>query len=228
MNFEYTYITLFGFKLFEPMAVLTNLIITLYGLFAYLRTLKFEHKISRDWSLFFLLMGLSCLLASITHGVHEQLGDRFMRISWFVSNSVSFICIYYFFRAAFIYSYLMKQSDPKQLVKYIVVAWVVSLLVVTYFLNNFLLVKIHAGIVLVYSLIVHSITLRNKQAGSGYIVAGIGIAFLSIIVHSLKFSFGEWFNYKDISHVIMLTSLVFLYQGVKTKIGPSELLVSAN
>ncbi len=210
------------------MTILTNLIITLYGLFAYLRTLKFDHKVSKDWALFFLLMGLSCTLASITHGVHEQLGDRFLRISWFVANSVSFICTYYFFRAAFIYSYLMKQSDPQQLVKYVVLAWVVTLLVVTYFLNNFLLVKIHAGIALVYSLIVHSITLKNKQAGSGYIVVGISIAFLSIIVHSLRLSFSEWFNYKDISHVIMLTSLVLLYQGVKTKLGRSELLVSAN
>ena len=228
MNFEYTYISLFGFKLFEPMAILTNLIITIYGLFAYLKTLGFHHKISKDWALFFLLMGLSCLLASITHGVHEQLGDRFLRISWFVANSVSFICIYYFYRAAFTYFNLIRQHDPQQLIKYIVAGWVVILLVVTFFINNFLLVKIHAGIALLYSLVVHSSTLKSKQAGSGYIVTGILIAFLSIIVHSLKFSFGEWFNYKDISHVIMLTSLILLYQGVKAKIGSPELLVNAN
>lgn len=228
LNFEYTYITLFGFKLFEPMAILTNSIITIYGLFAYLRTLKFDHRISRDWALFFLLMGLSCLIASVTHGVHEQLGNTFMRISWFIMNSVSLVCIFFFYRAAFKYSNISKQRNYHAIMNYLVTAWVLGLIVLTYFLNDFLLIKIHAGIVLLYSLIVHAITYRNKQAGSGYIVAGIIVAFFSIIVHSVKFSFGEWFNYKDISHVIMLSSLVLLYHGVKTKIGPSDLLVSTN
>lgn len=228
LNFEYTYISLFGFKLFEPVTILTNSLITIYGLFAYLRTLSFDHKISRDWALFFLWMGLSCLFASITHGVHEQFGDMFLRVSWFIANSVSFICIYFFYRAASKYSNLQKENSSLQFMNYMVLLWVVVLLVVTFFLNNFLLVKIHAGIALVYSLFVHAVTFRNKRAGSGYIVAGIIISFLSIIVHSLKFSFGEWFNYKDISHVIMLTSMVLLYTGVKTKLGPSELLASAN
>jgi hypothetical protein len=210
------------------MAILTNSVITIYGIFAYLRTLNFHHKISRDWALFFLLMGISCLIGSISHGVHEQLGDTFMRVSWFIMNSVSLICIYFFYRAAFKYSNISRESNSHQVVTYVAVIWVVALIVVTFFLNDFLLIKIHAGIVLLYSLVVHGATLRNKQAGSGYIVTGIIVAFLSIIVHSLKFSFGEWFNYKDISHVIMLTSLVLLYQGVKTKIGPADLLVSAN
>jgi hypothetical protein len=228
LNFEYTYISLFGFKVFEPMAILTNSVITIYGIFAYLRTLSYHHKISRDWALFFLLMGVSCLLGSVSHGVHEQLGETFLRVSWFGMNALSLICIYFFYRAAFTYSNLMKGNDSQRLMNYLVVAWIAALLIITFFLNDFLLIKIHAGIVLAYSLIVHSITYRNKRAGSGYIVAGIIVAFLSIIVHSLKFSFGEWFNYKDISHVIMLTSLVLLYQGVKTKIGPSELLVGAD
>ena len=227
LNFEYTYITLFGFKLFEPVTILTNTIITVYGLFAYLRTLTFDRKISRYWGMFFLLMGLSTLLASITHGVHEQLGDTFLRVSWFLSNSVSLICIYFFYRAAFTYSNV-KNGNIKQMINYIVLVWILALLVITFFLNDFLLIKIHAGIVLVYSLIVHYTTFKNKHDGSGYIVTGIVISFLSIIVHSLKFSFGEWFNYKDISHVIMLASLVFLYKGVKTKIGPNELLANAN
>jgi hypothetical protein len=227
LNLEYTYIILFGFKLFEPVTILTNTIITAYGLFAYLRTLTFHHKASRYWGMFFLLMGISTLLASITHGVHEQLGDTFLRVSWFLSNSVSLVCIYFFYRATFTYSNL-KNGTATQFINIVALVWVFSLLVVTFFLNDFLLIKIHAGIVLVYSLFVHYTTFRHKRAGSGYIVAGIVISFLSIIVHSIKFSFGEWFNYKDISHVIVLISLVFLYKGVKAKTGNSDLLAQAN
>jgi len=226
LNLDYTYITLFGFKLFEPVTILTNSIITIYCLFVYFRTQKFNHQISRHWGIFFLLMSLSSLFASLTHGIHSQLGDAFLRITWFLMNSVSLIGIYFFYRAAFIYSNLEKENTT-QILNYTAVVWMISLLVITLFLNNFLLIKIHAGIVLFYSLIVHFITFRKNQAGSGYIVAGIIISFSSIIVHSLKLSFGEWFNYKDISHVIVLTSMIFLFKGVKTQISP-ELVVSTN
>ncbi len=226
LNLDYTYITLFGFKLFEPVTILTNSFITIYCLFVYFRTLRFKHQISRHWGIFFLLMALSSLLASATHGIHEQLGDTFLEVSWFLMNSVSLVGIYFFYRATFIYSNLQKENSG-QTYNYGIVLWMISLLVITFFLNNFLLVKIHAGIVLFYSLIVHYITFRNKHAGSGYIVAGIIISFMSIVVHSFKFSFGEWFNYKDISHVIVLISMIFLFKGVKTKITP-ELVVSAN
>jgi len=167
-------------------------------------------------------MALSSLLGSLTHGIHDQLGATFLRTSWFLMNSVSLIGIYFFYRAAFIYSNLQKENTT-QIFNYAALVWIITLLVITFFLNNFLLIKIHAGIVLLYSLIVHFITFRNNHAGSGYIVAGIIISFLSIVVHSLKFSFGEWFNYKDISHVIVLTSMIFLFKGVKTKISPQLL-----
>ena len=219
LNLHYTYITLFGFKLFEPVTILTNSIIAIYCLFVFSRTQKFDHQISRHWGIFFLLMAVSSLLASLTHGIHAQLGDAFLKTSWFLINSVSLIGIYFFYRATFIYSNLNKENTT-QLFNYAAFVWMISLLVATYFLNNFLLIKIHAGIVLFYSLIVHFITFRNNHAGSGYIVIGILISFSSIIVHSLKFSLGEWFNYKDISHVIVLTSMVFLFKGVKTMITP--------
>lgn len=223
LNLHYTYISLFGFKLFEPVTILTNSIITIYCLFVYFSTQKFNHQISRHWGIFFLLMGLSSLLACLTHGIHDQLGATFLRTSWFLMNSVSLIGIYFFYRATFIYSNLNRENTT-QLFNYAALVWIISLLVATYFLNNFLLIKIHAGIVLFYSLIVHFITFRNNHAGSGYIVAGILISFSSIIVHSLKLSFGEWFNYKDISHVIVLTSMIFLFKGVKTKISPELVL----
>jgi hypothetical protein len=222
LNLEYTYITLFGFKLFEPVTILTNSTVVFYGLFAFLRILSSDHVLSRYWGMAFLLVGLSNFLSAITHGVHEQLGDTFLRVSWFLSNAVSLICLYFFYRAAFTFSNVKKENTAR-VINYVVLIWVAALLVVTFFLNDFLLIKIHAGIALVYSLIVHVIMYKKKHPGSGYIVAGISISFLSIIVHSIKFSFSEWFNYKDIAHMIMLVSLILLYKGVRRTIGLSKI-----
>lgn len=227
MNLDYTYIELLGFRLFEPVTILTNSFITIFSVMAYLRTLKLNNKLSTYWSIFFLLMGLSSLLGSLCHGIHDQWSQTFLNVCWFLMNAVSLIGLYFFYLAAFTYSNLEKESSNKTL-NYVVLTWIILLLVITFFLNNFLLVKIHAGIGLMYSLIVHFMSFKNKQAGSGYIAAGIAISFLSILVHSIKFSFGEWFNYKDISHMIMLTTLLFIFKGVRTMMAEGDLSVQAN
>lgn len=174
--------------------------------------------------MFFLLIGLSSTLGSMSHGAHEQLGQGFLSVTWFLMNAVSLVAIYYFYRAAYFYFNIHKE-EPKKIYNYIALLWIILLLVLTLFMNNFLLIKIHAGIVLLYSLIIHTITFRRNQAGSGYVVVGILVSFLSIVVHSMKLSIGEWFNYKDISHIIMLTSLALLFRGVKIKVLPRESLV---
>jgi hypothetical protein len=71
--------------------------------------------------------------------------------------------------------------------------------------------------VLLYSFIVHLITYFRKQPGSGVIAGGILVSFLSILTHSIRLSFSEWFNYKDVSHVIMIISIIFIFVGAKLK-----------
>jgi hypothetical protein len=92
--------------------------------------------------------------------------------------------------------------------------------------NNFVMIKVNAGIILVFSLITHlKIYNLTKEKGSRLIVLGILISFLSIIVHSLKLSFSDWFNYKDIAHVIIVISLYVIFTGVKANAEKQSLKV---
>ncbi|MCE3227185.1 MAG: hypothetical protein K0S32_1736 [Bacteroidetes bacterium] len=179
---------------------------------AFLKILRQKTPLATQWSFFFLMIGLSSLIGSMAHGAHFQLGETFFRTTVFVMNAVSLIAIYFCFKAANTY-FSLGRKEPNKMVSYGVIAWIAILLVLTFIQGNFLLIKIHAGIVLTYSLIVHIITHRKGRAGSGYIAGGILISFLSIVVHSIKLSAHEYFNYKDISHIIMLISLMFIYKG---------------
>lgn len=97
-----------------------------------------------------------------------------------------------------------------------VLVWVALVLFASAITGDFLIIKIHAGIVLLYSMITHYLVYkRTNESGSSTVVLGIFISFLPILVHSLKFSFHEWFNYKDIAHVIMIFSLMVIYKGVR-------------
>jgi len=214
VNFDYTYIIFLGAIIFEPMTILTNMFITVFCCFAFYKINKINVNLARKWAWFFLLIGTSSLLGSIGHGVHFQLGATFLRTMVFLMNAVSLVAIYFCFKAANIY--MSTGKDSGKYATYLVLLWILVLLVITFIQNNFLLIKIHAGIVLTYSLAVHLLT--YKKPGSSLISWGIIVSFLSIIVHSMHLSFSEWFNYKDTAHIIMLVSLVMIYKGVTTKL----------
>lgn len=214
MNFDYTYIVLSGLIVFEPVTILTNALITAFCIFAFFRINKVKQVLNYYWARFFLFIGTSSLLGSVAHGIHYQWGSFFLNVMIFAMNAISLIAIYYCFKAAHHYYFSSRQRQGNYST-YIVVGWIIILLIITLLQNNFLLIKIHAGIVLSYSLIIHLIT--YKKPGSKLIAWGIIVSFLPIIVHSLHFSLSEWFNYKDIAHVIMLVSLAMIYSGVQKK-----------
>ena len=164
------------------------------------------------------MLGTSSLFGAAGHAVHMQLGEVFFKIIVFLMNAFSLFSIYFCFRAA--YTYINLNREPSKKYIYLVMAWVLILLVASGIQGNFTVIKIHAGIVLLYSLIVHYLVYRRSQEkGSLLVVTGILISFLPIIVHSLKFSIDEWFNYKDLAHVIMIISLIVIYRGVHMIVG---------
>ncbi len=196
------------------MTILTNMLITVFCLFAFFKIRRFRTNLSSKWAMFFLLIGLSSSIGSAAHGVHFQLGDVFLKTTVFLMNAVSLLAIYFCFKAANTYLSLGKLSS--KYATWGVILWIIILLVFTFIYNNFLLIKVHAAIVLTYSLIIHFVT--YKKTGSPQIAWGIIISFLSIVVHSMRLSISEYFNYKDLAHIIMLISLILMYCGVKAKL----------
>lgn len=220
MNFDYTYIILCGVIIFEPVTILTNLFITVFCLFAFFKLRRNKTPLAIQWSMFFLLIGLSSSTGSLAHGTHFQLGELFLKSTVFMMNAISLIAIYFCFKSANTY-FSQNKPSQKKYINYLVITWIVILLIVTLLQNNFLLIKIHAGIVLTYSLVIHLIFYKKGGKGSGYVAGGIIVSFLSIVTHSLKLSVSDWFNYKDISHVIMLISLMLMYKGARTILSSS-------
>jgi len=213
MEFGTTYIVLFGFKFFEPTVILTNFLIFFVCLYYFKNLRILAGKYAKQTSLFVIFMGVSSLFASIDHTIQYQFGEVFFRIILFISHSLNIIALYFCFIAAYTYN-----SVDKQINKYITygaISVTIVLMIIALVTASFLTIKIPAGIVLVYSLIMHYIGYRKNTKGSGLFVAGVLISFLSIFVHSLRLSFSDWFNHKDIAHVIIAASLVFMCTSVK-------------
>ena len=161
---------------------------------------------------FMLFLGTSSLFGAAGHSMQMQLGDVFFKTVLFMMNALSLFSIYFCFLSAYTFLNRDKELDRKYI--YAVRIWVLVLLVASALQGNFTIIKIHAGIVLLFSMIAHYIVYRRSDdKGSSLVVTGILISFLPIIIHTLKISIDEWFNYKDISHVIMIISLIVIYKG---------------
>ncbi|MBL7931561.1 MAG: hypothetical protein JNL60_06660 [Bacteroidia bacterium] len=215
MQFDYTYITLFGFILFEPMVILANLIFFLCALYYYVSLKKFNNAYTRQMSLFMFLLGTSMAFGGAGHAIHYQLGVGFFNLILFFMNAFSLLAMYYCFMGP--YTYYKAGKEPAPLTRYLILTWILLMLVYSMIVQNFALIKIHAGLGLIYALTIHWIMYKRYQhRGSREVIIGVFVAFLPIIVHSLKISFDEWFNHKDIAHVLMIISLVIICRGVKT------------
>ncbi|HOZ87068.1 MAG TPA: hypothetical protein PL029_04870 [Bacteroidia bacterium] len=215
MKFDYTYIILSGRQIFEPMVIVTNFILLLISIYCFSQLVKFRSAYPSQMAWFIIIMGVSGCFGAAAHAMHYQYGKTIFNVIFFISNTLNLMAIYFCFKGSYTYSSLTGKPLNKKFSAF-VLAWVGVLVIITLINNTFLLIKIHAGIALVYSLIVHYMGYKkNNDRGSRVVVTGIGISFLSIVVHSLHISLHEWFNYKDIAHVIMIVALIIIYRGIR-------------
>jgi hypothetical protein len=82
---------------------------------------------------------------------------------------------------------------------------------------NFIVVEIHAfyGLFLMLFLIELYVYKKKKDPGSVNIFIATLWGAAAAGLHALKFSLGPWFNYNDISHIAMATSIWYYYQGAR-------------
>lgn len=213
MQFDYTYITIFGFILFEPLIALTNFIMLLSTLYYYSQLKKFETRFSRQFALFILLTGLTGIFGTLAHGVHYQWGDRFFNVVLFLMNLTSLLSVLFCFFG--VYSYLKQESDKANRVSWMAWAWMAVVTYYTLIYNEFTVVKVHVGVVSAFTLIAFSMKRIKDDPGSKFIVSGILLAMLAVLVHTLHIRFHDWFNHKDLAHVIMLFGLYKFFRGVE-------------
>ncbi len=57
---------------------------------------------------------------------------------------------------------------------------------------------------------------RLMKSGSGWMLLGIGTAFLANIVFLMNIDLGKWLHVMDLSHVILAVSVWFFYRGSRS------------
>ncbi|MFN3940266.1 MAG: DUF6962 family protein [Chitinophagales bacterium] len=209
-----TSITIGGITITEPVTSLTDIILSIisFTLFTKVKSECVKSEFHNAWRMFFLFMGITTTIGAITHGLAEQLGARLHYIFWMFMTLSPSVAVYFSVKATILFS--LDGTKWQSPINFLNVLLLIIFFLCTLTWNNFEILKIHAGIGVFIIFITHLQAAMNKHIGSGMIVSAFSLSFITILIHSLQISAGAWFNYKDISHVLMMASLILIYTGV--------------
>jgi hypothetical protein len=208
-----TSIDLFGVKVLEPMATLTDLLVAGVCLYAFIRLNKSgsREKSVVYFKYFFLCMSVSTTLGGLVgHAFLYALGFSWKLPGWVVGMS----------SVAFMERAAIKQARPVMNHKLNdFLAWMNLIelggfIFIAFYTLNFFFVEIHATYGLMVVFVLESFVYnKKKDKASRYILYGVGVSALAALVHIAKFSLHEWFNYIDLSHVFMAVGSYLFYLG---------------
>lgn len=212
-----TGIEIFSLHVDEPVTVLTDMLISAVCFVAVYRLSRIPCKarFSLYLTLFFVFLGTGTLLGSILgHGFYYAVSPFWRLPGWWCSM----ISIALIFHA----SVLLLGDYPSGMIKLALIC--LNLILLTVFIvlasvrQDFIFVVAYISILMLFGvggtqLLLYS---RLKNLSSGWMLLGIGTAFLANIVFLMNIDLGKWLHVMDLSHVILAVSVWFFYRGTRS------------
>jgi drug/metabolite transporter superfamily protein YnfA len=207
-------IEILGVKVLEPVTTFTDIIVAVVCFYAWykLRQSGKKEPIYTYTQYFFITMGLATLIGGIIgHAFLYYFSFAWKIPGWYFSM----VSVALLERASIEHvSSILKPKVAKAL-KIINIAELLTFAVIAAVTLNFIFVEIHAayGILFVVFSIQTYVYVKTKDRGSLIFMTGVLFSTIAAVVHLSKFSFSQWFNYMDISHVLMAISAYLFYKG---------------
>lgn len=202
-----------GIIIRDPVTAITNLGIFAAGLFCFLQLRKQELDFpNKNWIYFFLLVGNSSLVGVIVHGLSFYTSPETHFKIWWAMGVIQ--------GAGITLAQFGWASNVLKKIRFYVIAFCALqfgvFATLLYIYGTFTIAKIHIGLGLVPIMLYYIYKGVRGFKAEILVATGIGISALTALVHTLKISLGPWFNYNDISHVLIILSLIVMYRGVKS------------
>ncbi len=204
----------------EPVTAVTDFVLVVMCLFfvSKLKNKSAEPLLQGAWKNFFLIFAASVCLGGFNHLFRYYLEGNPYQILWMIMNLLSHIIVYYGqligLRTLSADDSLKSSLNKKYERLFLALMFVFMGLSLLFW--DYKVVKINSAIGLILMFVCNLIShYRQKRVGTKTIAIGIFISFSTLVVHGFKLSFCEWFNFNDISHVIMMVSLYFMFRGAK-------------
>ena len=202
----------FGLHLLEPMALITNWIMSAFSLFAYL---KLKNTAIHDvvyWKKFFFWFAISTFFGGIGH-----LFFNYFDILGKFPNWITGVLSGYFAGKAIVVN-LKNNALEKKYELFLIIKGAILLLASIATLK-FVFVAVDA----IITYVIFCGFMANSLYKKGivelkYMIYGVIVCLPSIFIFFFKINPHRWLNKDDLSHLLMLACIIFFYIGAKKRI----------
>jgi hypothetical protein len=202
--------TWMGLCLQEPMALVTNWLIALTSIFLFFQIKKPYSQFRRHWRKFYLYFAISTFFGGMGHLFFNYFDVYGKFPCWIFAVVASFHA-----GKAMISVNMLTVELQRKLTKSLIFKGVV-LAVLAMMMGSFIFIMVDAILsYLVFCLGFGSYYWRKGYDSFKYTVYAIIILFPSIFIFLLKLNPHLWFNKDDLSHVLMVITIIFFYIGVR-------------
>jgi len=213
---DLTFIELFGVKIAEPVTSFTDLIVSCvcFNAFVKIHNRNSNQPVHSLFKYYFLVMAVATFYGGIIgHAFLYALSFEWKVPGWIISM----ISIMLIERAAIVHARPLMKKWAGDLFSVINIIELLTLITIVLYTQNFFFVETHAfyGLMIVVFSFELYVYLKTKDKGSRQLLFAVGISALAAAVHLSKLSLHKWFNYLDLSHVLMATAAYVFYLGVK-------------
>ena len=210
----------------EPMTSITDFMLSAVAFYLFFSFYKIESKKRNviNWSKFFLFLAFSTFFGGMAHAITNRENNLVYDLVWLSMQVCSGISVFYAQSAAF-RSEIRNRKTQRILHRISFIQLMLFIPSVIYFFS-FKVVAINSSIGLIELVILFLPLGIRKAKHKTFICSGVLISFLTVYVNRTKFSFVSWFNYNDISHVIMFVSIVMICKGVMHKHNSDSLYIA--
>jgi len=206
-----------SFELREPLTTLTDVAVAFVCFYAYIKFLKYKGEKSEGFKffkIFFLVFGIGLMCAALFgHGLLAYFDPNTKAIGWALNS----------FAQILLGLGVLKEMEPVMKpsminsvrIFFILQVFLFVFLIINPFTRNFIYVQLCSVISLVALVLPLQIFhyTKTKAKASKFFIISILMGLLPAVVFNFKLGFGVWFNHNDISHIIMVFMMYFMYLG---------------
>ncbi len=215
-----TTITLWNIRIDEPVTVLTDLILGVVCMYAFLQIGRIESKHRLKWYLkyYFFTLGSGAIFGGLLgHAFLYTIPASWKLISW-VLVLISVACMIHGFLE------LARPLLKPGIFRLFHLASLFLLALAMFFTIwtlAFSPVKFYTitGLFGIVGTLSYYIYVKTGSRGVVRIMSAVGLAMVSAFVFSFEWGIGPWFNHNDISHLILTASTFIVYRGAVMIIG---------
>ena len=203
-----------GIRLDEPVTTATDLFISFVCFYAFSKLGRIARKQPLDQYLrfYFLSMGIATAIGGIIgHGFLHYFSFGWKLPGW-VTSMLSIALLE---RASIEQARKLISRKLGRALAILNIFELGTFMALTFFTLNFFFVEVHTtyGLLVVVGSLNTYIYYKTRDPGSRIFLVAVGFSALGALVFLSEWSIHKWFNYYDLSHVLLTVAAILFYRG---------------